>query len=57
MFDALKARYLSLLTSVGRRPRSLTTAQSFAIGSLAKAVATVLTYPLVRLKITQQAHG
>jgi len=57
VFDALKARYLTVLASVGRRTRSLTTAQSFAIGSLAKAVATLLTYPLVRLKITQQAHG
>ena len=57
IFDALKARYLAVLASAGRHQRSLNTAQSFALGSLSKAVATLLTYPLVRLKITQQAQA
>lgn len=60
LFDALKARYLTLLSAQGsgrRRQHSLSTAQAFAIGSLAKAAATLATYPLVRLKITQQAQA
>lgn len=56
VFDALKAR---LLTAIGRlrgQPvHSLSVGHAFVLGCLAKAVATLLTYPLIRVKVLQQA--
>ena len=49
LFDALKARVMRLL-----KTKRLSTLQAFVIGSLAKAIATVLTYPLIRTKSVMQ---
>lgn len=56
VFDALKARVLRAASALQGRPvRALTAAQAFLLGALSKALATVLTYPLIRVKVLQQA--
>lgn len=56
VFDALKARLLAALGRLRGRPaRSLSVAQAFALGCVAKAVATLVTYPLIRVKVMQQS--
>jgi len=50
LFDALKAR-LRKLTGRSR----LSTLEGFLVGSLSKALATVMTYPLIRTKVVMQA--
>ena len=52
LFDSLKARTLVLL---GGDAASLSAAQAFVLGSVAKTVATLLTYPLMRAKSVLQA--
>jgi hypothetical protein len=49
IFDALKAR-VSKLTKRAR----LSTLEGFLVGSLAKAIATIITYPLIRTKVVMQ---
>ena len=50
-------RYLEVLTKAKKkRVRNLTPAQGFLIGSLAKVVATLVTYPLICAKVTQQSR-
>jgi aspartate-semialdehyde dehydrogenase/adenine nucleotide transporter 17 len=61
VFDALRARLLVALAAAERAvdgdapPQTLSGAQAFLLGCLAKAVATLLTYPLIRVKVLQQA--
>jgi len=52
-FDKLKAMLLRL--KKGEKRPALTPLQAFLLGALAKAVATVVTFPLVRLKTMLQA--
>ena len=52
IFDGIKARICKVL-----KTKHLSAAQAFLIGSLAKVVATVLTYPLIRAKTVVQAQG
>lgn len=57
-FDRLKDRILDVkagAVAAGSPAPSLTPLQAFALGALAKAVATLITYPLVRLKTILQA--
>lgn len=51
VFDAIKAR----LTKALGAPKHLSAAQAFVIGSVAKTIATILTYPLIRAKTFMQA--
>ena len=57
VFDVLKLRWLKLL-SAGRSAKvsSLSVAQAFLLGSLAKVIATLVTYPLIRTKTVMQAQ-
>ena len=52
VFDAIKARITELLGT-----DRLSALQAFVVGSAAKAVATVLTYPLIRTKTVMQQSG
>ena len=57
VFDALKERLLTILSRRrGKAVRSLSNAQAFVLGSLSKALATILTYPLIRVKVLQQTE-
>jgi hypothetical protein len=53
VFDAIKARF----TKAVGGSRHLGAAQAFLIGSIAKVIATVLTYPLIRAKTMMQAQS
>lgn len=57
VFDQLKARLLARIQarSGGRRVVALSTLQAFALGVIAKAIATLLTYPYIRAKMVMQA--
>lgn len=56
VFDALKTRLLAALARLRGRPDArLSAMHAFALGCAAKAVATVLTYPLIRVKVLQQS--
>ena len=52
VFDAIKARITEILGT-----ERLSALQAFVVGSAAKAVATVLTYPLIRCKTVMQQGG
>lgn len=52
VFDVLKLR----LTKLTKRS-SLTTLEGFLIGSVSKALATLITYPLIRTKVVMQAQS
>ena len=52
VFDALKAKVTKIL-----KTERLSVLQAFVIGSLAKAIATILTYPLIRAKAVMQRGG
>lgn len=54
-FDWLKAVVLRLKRKGSQKRAALTPLEAFVFGALAKAVATVLTFPLVRLKTMLQA--
>jgi adenine nucleotide transporter 17 len=57
VFDGLKARVLSALSrGQAERVRVLSVVQSFVLGSLAKVVATLITYPLIRTKAVMQVQ-
>ena len=49
IFDALKARVVKLT-----KKARLSTLEGFLVGSLAKALATIMTYPLIRTKVVMQ---
>eukprot|EP00405_Crypthecodinium_cohnii_P023019 CAMPEP_0206480948 /NCGR_PEP_ID=MMETSP0324_2-20121206/37779_1 /ASSEMBLY_ACC=CAM_ASM_000836 /TAXON_ID=2866 /ORGANISM="Crypthecodinium cohnii, Strain Seligo" /LENGTH=325 /DNA_ID=CAMNT_0053958195 /DNA_START=122 /DNA_END=1099 /DNA_ORIENTATION=- len=55
VFDKCKDALMLLQVKAGKVNPSLTPFQAFALGAFAKAVATVITYPLVRLKTILQA--
>ena len=57
VFDQLKARLLARIEarSGGRRVVALSTVQAFVLGVIAKAIATLLTYPYIRAKMVMQA--
>ena len=44
-------------TGVRLSPRSLTKSQAFLVGFLAKTIATVATYPLIRAKVTMMSSS
>lgn len=54
IFDELRSRWLGLRARAGA---SLTAAQAFILGAIAKSLATILTYPLMRAKTIMQAEG
>jgi len=59
IFDALKAKALKMAaarSSGERGSRSLSSLQAFLLGALSKALATVVTYPLIRTKVVMQAR-
>jgi len=56
IFDGLKARVLKAISAAtGQRVHSLSAVQAFLLASLAKTLATLLTYPLIRAKVVMQA--
>jgi len=57
VFDQLKGRLLARIQarSTGKKVVALTTLQAFVLGIIAKAIATVLTFPYIRTKMVMQA--
>lgn len=54
-FDRMKDVILKAMAAAGNKRPALTLLQAFVLGAIAKAIATIITYPLVRLKTILQA--
>lgn len=58
IFDKLKLRLQTsrMLATGAKRVASLTAMEAFVLAAIAKAIATVLTYPVIRAKVLMQAQ-
>lgn len=58
VFEQVKAMVLWIVgRRLGRRVRFLTAGQAFLVGAVAKAVATIVTYPYIRAKVIMQCSA